>query len=74
MSGIEDKMIQLVNRYFSTKNLCQGEADQIPTNKEAYGLYWKLAWPCILESVLLCMVNFIDTMMVSTLGEMLLPL
>lgn len=40
----------------------------IPSNKEAYGVYFKMAWPCVLEALLLCMVNVIDTMMVGTLG------
>lgn len=42
---------------------------KVPTNREAYGTYFRLAWPCIVEALLLCMVNIVDTMMVGTLGE-----
>lgn len=42
--------------------------ERIPSNKEAYSIYFKMAWPCVLEALLLCMVNVIDTMMVGTLG------
>ncbi len=54
---------------FSTKSMMKGSPQEcIPSNKEAYGIYFKMAWPCVLEALLLCMVNVIDTMMVGTLG------
>ncbi len=37
--------------------------------KEAYSTYLALAWPCVLEALLLCAVNMVDTLMVSGLGE-----
>ncbi len=40
----------------------------IPTNREGYGRAFNMAWPSIVESVLLALVNLVDTMMVSGLG------
>ncbi|MFI3214786.1 MAG: MATE family efflux transporter [Eubacteriales bacterium] len=62
--------MQKILYFFSTKSMFQKEeGGEIPSNKEAYSSYLKMAWPCVLEALLLCMVNVIDTMMVGSLGE-----
>ena len=40
----------------------------IPSNREGYGRAFNMAWPSIVESVLMALVNLVDTMMVSGLG------
>lgn len=37
--------------------------------KEAYARLFRIAWPSIVETVLISMISFIDTMMVSTVGH-----
>lgn len=59
-----------VKNLFSTESMyLEEEGDEPPSNKEAYGSYFRMAWPCIIESLLVCAVNVIDTIMVGTLGE-----
>ncbi len=41
----------------------------IPSDREGYGRAINMAWPSIIESVLLALVTLIDTLMVSGLGE-----
>ncbi len=61
--------LKSIGYFFSTKSMMKGSPEEaIPSSKEAYSVYFKMAWPCVLEALLLCMVNVIDTMMVGTLG------
>ena len=47
---------------FSKKLNIQGE---VPTTKSAYKYFLKIAWPAMVESFLMSMVNIFDTIMVS---------
>lgn len=50
---------------FSKKLNIQGE---VPTTKSAYKYFLKIAWPAMVESFLMSMVNIFDTIMVSGEG------
>lgn len=41
---------------------------ELPTAKDAYSTTLRIAWPAITESVLVCLVSIVDTIMVGTLG------
>ncbi len=45
------------------------QVSDVPSSGTAYKTYLKMAWPCVLEAMLLCLVTVIDTIMVSDLGE-----
>lgn len=53
-------------QWMSKKITPQGE---MPDTKELYGGFFKVAWPAMVESVLMSLVNLIDTKMVSVLGS-----
>ncbi|MFI3200472.1 MAG: MATE family efflux transporter [Eubacteriales bacterium] len=58
-----------IGYYFSTKSMVKSNIDEeILSSKEAYTNFLKMAWPCVLEALLMCLVNVVDTFMVSTLG------
>lgn len=64
-------MTGVLTRFFSCQYLLK-EKDRlgdIPSDREGYGRAINMAWPSIVESVLLALVTLIDTMMVSGLGE-----
>jgi putative MATE family efflux protein len=42
---------------------------EIPTSREIYADVTRIAWPSVLEMVTMSMIGFIDTLLVSTLGE-----
>ena len=42
---------------------------EFPATKEVYKNFLKVAWPSAVEALLVSLVGFVDTMMVSTLGE-----
>ncbi len=42
---------------------------ELPDTRQLYGGFIKVAWPAIVESVLMSLVNLIDTKMVSVLGS-----
>ena len=42
---------------------------EFPATKEVYKNFLKVAWPSAVEALLVSLVGFIDTMMVSSLGE-----
>ena len=46
----------------------EGTTDYVPTNREAYGNFFNLALPSVLESVLSTLMGSIDTAMVGTIG------
>ncbi len=46
----------------------QDRRGPLPGTREAYASTLRMAWPCMVESFLLCMVSFVDTMMVGVLG------
>ncbi len=43
--------------------------NEVGQNKEKYIQFLKIAWPCIVEMILLYLAHLIDTLMVSSLGE-----
>lgn len=58
--------MELIN----TKKVIRGmeEKGEIPTGKEVIRTTLKIAWPSVLESFLLSITGFVDTIMVSILG------
>lgn len=58
-------------RFFSTAALLSGEKPlgDIPPEKELYGTFLKLAWPSVIEAVLVGLVGLVDSLMVATLGD-----
>ena len=42
---------------------------ELPATKEVYKNFLKVAWPSAVEALLVSLVGFVDTMMVSSLGE-----
>lgn len=61
--------MNLIKKMFSVRELVpEGAQGYIPTNREAYGSYFSLALPSILEAVLATLIGAIDTAMVGTIG------
>jgi len=60
-----------VNRLFDPQTFVPAELrrDELPTAKEAYKTAIKLAWPAVVEMVLLSVIGAVDTMMVGKLGH-----
>lgn len=63
--------IAFLEKIFSTQYMvkpseCRGE---LPSNREAYPSFVKLAWPAMIESLFVAMAGFIDTMMVSRASD-----
>ncbi len=42
---------------------------ELPTTREGYFSMLSIAWPCMVEALLLCAVSFADTIMVGVLGH-----
>ncbi len=63
-------MRKLIRKIFHPENLVKPSLIQggLPSAKEAYTRCWRLAWPSALESVLVALVSFVDTVMVGGLG------
>ncbi len=64
-------MTNILKRAFSCQYMLKDEdrLGDIPSDREGYKRAINMAWPSIIESVLLAMVTLIDTLMVSSLGE-----
>ncbi|MBR5539650.1 MAG: MATE family efflux transporter [Clostridia bacterium] len=64
-------MFTLLNKLFSTEYMVKPQArlGELPTNRAAYSDFINLAWPAIIESLFVCMTNFIDSLMVSRASE-----
>ena len=64
-------MFGLVKGLFTVRGLTgkQEVLGELPQTKQLYGGLMKVAWPAIAESVLVMMVSFVDTIMVSGLGS-----
>lgn len=64
--------MNLLKKIFSPA--CMVPEDQklgdIPTARQGYGTVINLAWPSVMESVLGALVGFVDTLMVSGLGDL----
>ncbi len=55
---------------FTTKGMARklNVVGELPTSKQLYTSFLMMAWPAMVESVLMSLVNLIDTMMVSSCG------
>lgn len=64
-------MFAFIKSYFTVKGMArkQMSVGELPKTKELYLNLLKVAWPAILEAVLVGLVSFIDTIMVSGLGS-----
>ena len=61
---------RLFSRFFSPERLIKPDKrlGDLPSSKELYGGFLRLAWPTMLESAVTAMTSFVDTMMVGTLS------
>ncbi len=61
----------ILQRFFSPDCMISPTLRQDPVyrGREMYRSFLKIAWPALLESVLMGLVTFIDSMMVSSVGE-----
>ncbi len=61
----------LFSRLFSVRHFLRGQSPQgeLPPSRQLYRTALQMAWPSILESFLVALVGFIDTVMVSSLGS-----
>ena len=57
--------------FFNAKKMLRGESPsgEIPSDKDILKRTLTIAWPSIVESFLVALVGFIDTIMVSSLGD-----
>ena len=65
-------LIGKVKALFGTDALLGGReaVGEIPPEKELYGRFLRLAGPSVIEAVLVALVGIVDTIMVSTLGDL----
>ena len=65
-------LIGKVKALFGTEALLGGReaVGEIPPEKELYGRFLRLAGPSVVEAVLVALVGIVDTIMVSTLGDL----
>lgn len=61
---------KLIDRFFAPKNLIKPELvrGEIPSAKEAYPIFIKIAIPSVIELVLVSLISMADTAMVGVLG------
>lgn len=64
-------MVGLIKKLFLTECMVKPQArlGELPTSRAAYSDFIKLAWPAMIESLFVCMTNFIDSLMVSRASE-----
>lgn len=64
------KKLNILTGYFNPKHILRKTdvLGELPTQREAFSQFIKVAWPSMLESLLIGLVAFIDTQMVSVLG------
>ena len=62
--------MQLLCRLFSCRYMVKEKdrVGELPTSQEAYQTTFRLAWPSMTESVLVCLTGAVDTMMVGTIS------
>lgn len=62
-------MIGLIRRFFSCEAMMRKhEHDELPPDRTVYRNTLRIAWPSIVESVLVALISAVDTMMVGTIG------
>jgi len=61
---------KLIKRFFSAEGLLPEDKrlGEVPSSRELYGGFFKLAWPTMLESAVTSLTGLVDTMMVGTLS------
>ncbi len=65
-------MSALLERLFGPQRIMRGKdlhGERMPTRGEALGTLGRIAWPSILESVLIALISMMDTMMVGTVSH-----
>lgn len=62
--------MQLLHRLFSCRYMVKEKdrVGELPTSQEAYKKTFRLAWPSMTESVLVCLTGAVDTMMVGSIS------
>ena len=62
--------MNLLTGYFNPKYILRKKEvlGELPNTKSAFSQFFKVAWPSMLESILISLVAFIDTQMVSVIG------
>ncbi len=64
-------MASLIDHYRTSSLLGKQKAvGPIPPEKELYGRFLRLAWPSVVESALVALVGIMDTIMVSSMGDL----
>ncbi len=60
-----------LKRIFSTEYMVspRDRLGELPSNREAYSAFVKLAWPAMIESMFVALAGFVDTLMVSRASE-----
>jgi len=65
------KLFRQTANFFSVNGMIRPQQVQgeLPLSKEVYKNFFNVAWPSALEALLVGLIGFIDTMMVSSLGK-----
>jgi putative MATE family efflux protein len=60
-----------LTRFFSVKGMLKPQQiiGALPSSRQAYSNFYKMAWPSALEALLVALIGSVDTIMVGTLGE-----
>ena len=63
-------MPALLRQYFSCEGIMKRTAlcGELPSDRQVYGTTFRIAWPSIVESVLVALISAVDTMMVGSIG------
>lgn len=63
-------MSGLIRRFFSCKEMMRKHelSGELPSDRQVYQNTLRIAWPSIVESVLVALISAVDTMMVGTIG------
>lgn len=66
-----ERVKTIIRRFYAAEHLIKKaeKHGEIPSTKETYKHFFRVAWPATIESVLIGLVSFIDAMMVSVLGS-----
>ena len=63
-------MPALLRQYFSCEGIMKKVVlcGELPSDRQVYGTTFRIAWPSIVESVLVALISAVDTMMVGSIG------
>ena len=64
-------MSELIRRFFSCQAMMKKHElhGELPPDRQVYQNTLRIAWPSIVEAVLVSLISAIDTMMVGTIGS-----